>query len=64
MCVERKGCVDLFAILPNPGIITHQHHLSPFTFEVSCLDRTAGYDGQPAGCSRRAVVGEAGGVGV
>lgn len=33
-----------FAILSNPGSNTRQHHLSPFTFEVSCLGWTAGED--------------------
>lgn len=42
-CYVWKGWgMDLFAILPNPGSITHQHHLSPFTLEVSCLHWTAG----------------------
>lgn len=34
---QRVGGADLFAMLPNPGSITHQHHLSPFTCGVSCL---------------------------
>lgn len=69
VCVEGTGGWGICcAILSNPGSITHQHHLSPFTFEVSWTGLlgslqagTGGTEGRvrtlPAACGLHGVCG-------